>query len=130
VDRLTRATGDRDRRALVVDDNLALAENIVEILELAGYDVQIAASAEEALPKAIGGQVAFIVTDYRLPGLSGAELIKTVRRQGQKIRAIIISASSDEETISAANEAGIADFIPKPVDFARLTRVLAVPAFS
>jgi CheY-like chemotaxis protein len=127
VNRLTRATGDQGGRVLVVDDNLALAENIVELLELVGYVVEIAGSAEEALPKVIGGRVEFIVTDYLLPGLNGAELIKSVRRQGHDVRAVIISAYSDEGTITAAKEAGIADFIPKPVDFARLTRVLAVP---
>ena len=115
---------------LVVDDNVALAENIVELLELVGYVVEIAASAEEALSKVRGGRVAFIVTDYLLPGLNGAELIKSIRRQGHQVRAVIMSAYSDEGTIRAAKDAGIADFIPKPVDFARLTRVLAVPESS
>jgi CheY-like chemotaxis protein len=128
VNELTAASGEGGRNALVVDDNAALAENIVEILELAGYIVWSAASAEEALPKALAGQVAFIVTDYRLPGLNGAELIKSVRRYGQKVRAVIISANSDEGAITEAYEAGISDFIPKPIDFARLTRVLAAPA--
>ena len=125
---LTAATGEGGRNALVVDDDVAFAENIVEILELAGYIVRSAASAEEAIPKALAGQVAFIVTDYRLPGLNGAELIKRVRRYGQKIRAVIVSACSDEGTITEAYEAGISDFISKPIDFARLTRVLAAPA--
>jgi CheY-like chemotaxis protein len=128
VNRLTRATGDHGRRVLVVDDNVALAENIVELLELVGYVVDTASSAEEALPKALAGGVAFIITDYLLPGLNGAELIKSVRRQGHQVRAVIMSAYSDEGTIKSANEAGIADFIPKPIDFARLTRILAVPA--
>jgi CheY-like chemotaxis protein len=130
VNKLTRATGGQDRRVLVVDDNVALAENIVELLELVGYVVEIAASAEEALPKILGGRVTFVVTDYLLPGLNGAELIKSVRRQGHQIRAVIMSAYSDEGTIRAAREADIADFIPKPLDFARLTRVLAVPDSS
>ena len=128
MNELTAASGEGGRNALVVDDNVAFAENIVEVLELAGYVVGIAASAEEALPKALAGGFAFIVTDYRLPGLNGAELIKSVRRQGQKIRAVIISAYSDEGTINEAYDAGIADFILKPIDFARLTRVLAAPA--
>ena len=125
---LTAASGEGGRNALVVDDNVALAENIVEILELAGYVVWTAASAEEAIPRVLAGQVAYIVTDYRLPGLNGAELIKSVRRHGQKVRAVIISAYSDEGTITEAYEAGISDFISKPIDFARLTRVLAAPA--
>jgi DNA-binding NarL/FixJ family response regulator len=65
-----------------------------------------------------------------LPGLNGAELIKSVRRHGHEVRAVIMSAYSDEGTISAANEAGIAAFISKPVDFARLTRLLATPGSS
>ncbi len=111
----------------MVDDNVALAENIVELLELAGYVAQIAGSAEEAIPRALADDVEFIVTDFRLPGLNGAELVTRLREQGRKIRAIIMSAYSDEGTISAARRAGIADFIPKPVDFARLTRVLGGP---
>ena len=128
MNELTAASAEGGRNALVVDDNIALAENIVEILQLAGYVVEMAASAEEALPKALAGQVAFIVTDYRLPGLNGAELVKSVRRCGQRVRAVIISADSDEGTIAEAYEAGISDFITKPIDFARLTRVLAAPA--
>ncbi len=115
---------------LVVDDNVALAENIVELLELVGYVVEIAASAEEALAKVLAGRVTFIVTDYLLPGLNGAELIKSVRSHGHHVRAVIMSAYSDEGTIRAARDADIADFIPKPVDFARLTRILAVPDSS
>jgi len=50
-----------------------------------------------------------IVTDLRLPGLDRAELIKTLRRQGPEIRAVIISACSDEGTLRAAREAGVAE---------------------
>lgn len=124
---LTPASGDGGRVVLVVDDNVALAENIGEVLETAGYVVEIAASAEEALRSAFSGRFAFLVTDYRLPGLTGAELVVSVRMRGEKIRAVIISASSDEETMGEAYDAGIEDFILKPIDFARLTRVLAAP---
>jgi CheY-like chemotaxis protein len=125
MEKLTRSASDGDRRVLIVDDNVALAENIAEILELAGYLGEIAGSAEEALPRALAGDISFIVTDFRLPGLDGAQLIKTLRQQGRTVRAVIISAYSDEGTISAAREAGVDDFIAKPVDFARLTSVLA-----
>lgn len=126
VKSLTQSKANGDRRVLIVDDNVALAENIAEILELAGYAGEIAASAEEALPRALAGGIGFIVTDFRLPGVDGAQLIKSLRVKGRQFRAVIISAYSDEGTISAAREAGVDDFIPKPVDFARLTRVLGV----
>jgi CheY-like chemotaxis protein len=115
------------RRVLIVDDNVELAENIAELLEIAGYATEIAGSAEEALPKAMAQDVVFIVTDYRLPGQSGAELIKTVRQQGREIRSVVISAYTDEGTIRAARDAGVMEFIAKPVDFGRLTQVIGGP---
>jgi DNA-binding response OmpR family regulator len=109
---------------LIVDDNQDLAENIAEILSMRGYVTQIATSAEEALPKAIPDGPGILVTDYRLPGMSGADLVREIRQVRQAIRAVVISAYTDERTISAAREAG-ADFLPKPVDFASLSQLLA-----
>ncbi len=57
-------------RVVIVDDNLALAENIAEILILEGFPCEVLGSAEEALPTALGEGVAIVVTDYRLPWLS------------------------------------------------------------
>ena len=111
-------------RVLIVDDNQDLAENIAEILSLKGFATEIATSAEDALPKALPDGPGILVTDYRLPGMSGAELVRAVRQTRQAVRAVVISAYTDERTISAARRAG-ADFLPKPVDFASLSQLLA-----
>ncbi|HMF39955.1 MAG TPA: response regulator [Polyangia bacterium] len=108
---------------LVVDDNQDLAENIAEILGLRGFATTIAASAEEALPKALPEGPALLVTDFRLPGINGAELVRQVRQSRRDVRAIVISAYTDDRTIAAARDAG-ADFLPKPVDFGALSRIL------
>jgi len=112
------------RSVLIVDDNQDLAENIAEILSMRGFTTQIATSAEEALPKALPDGPGILVTDYRLPGMSGAELVRAVRHMRHAVRAVVISAYTDELTISAARSAG-ADFLPKPVDFASLSQLLA-----
>jgi len=57
-----------------------------------------------------------VVTDYRLPGINGALLIKQVRMTGLCFRAVVISAYTDQATINEAKEAG-ATFLSKPVDF-------------
>jgi len=111
-------------RVLIVDDNQDLAENIAEILSMRGYTTEIATSAEEALPKALPDGPGILVTDYRLPGMSGAELVRAVREMRDTVRAVVISAYTDERTIAAARSAG-ADFLPKPVDFTSLSQLLA-----
>jgi two-component system, response regulator PdtaR len=112
------------RSVLIVDDNQDLAENIAEILSMKGFATEIATSAEEALPKVLPDGPGILVTDYRLPGMSGAELVHAVRQTRQAVRAVVISAYTDERTILAARGAG-ADFLPKPVDLASLSRLLA-----
>jgi CheY-like chemotaxis protein len=106
-------------RVLVIDDNRALAENIAEILSLEDYDVEIAGSAEEGLTKALADDIRVIVTDYRLPGMNGAELVRRVRLSRQSVRALVISAYTDDSTARAAESAG-ATFLPKPLDFVLL----------
>jgi len=112
------------RSVLIVDDNQDLAENIAEILSMRGYTTEIATSAEEALPKALPNGPGILVTDYRLPGMTGADLVREIRQQRAALRAVVISAYTDDRTISAARSAG-ADFLPKPVDFASLSQLLA-----
>jgi len=109
---------------LVVDDNQDLAENIAEILALRGFAPTIAASAEEALPKALPDGPSLVVTDYRLPGMTGAELVRRIRAQRGAVRAVVISAYTDDNTVAAAREAG-AEFLSKPVDLTALSSLLS-----
>jgi len=104
------------RRVLIVDDNVDLADNIAEILQLDGYVTDVASSGEEGLEKALGADLDVIVTDYRLPGISGAVFIERIRQQRSSFLAVVISAYTDDQTIREAREAG-ATFMPKPVDF-------------
>jgi len=108
-------------RVLIVDDNLQLAENIAEILQIEGFSTDVAGSAEEALPKALAGDFVAVVTDFRLPGMSGVQFVAEIRRRQRVLQAVVISAYADEGTVTAARAAG-AEFLPKPVDFATLSR--------
>jgi DNA-binding response OmpR family regulator len=111
------------KTVLIVDDNQDLAENIAEILSMKGFSAEIATSAEEAIPKALPDGPTLLVTDFLLPGMSGAELVRRVLAQRANVRAVVISAYTDDDTIAAAKNAG-ADFLPKPVDFGSLSRLL------
>lgn len=112
-------------RVLVVDDHIHLAENIAEILDGEGYQTMVAGSAEQALGLLEAERVDALITDYRLPGLSGAQLITEIRRRGRAIPAIVMTAYSDDHTLADARAAGALDVLGKPVALARLLQMIA-----
>ena len=105
---------------LIIDDNVALAENIAEILQMDGHTTQIATSAEVGAVFAGENEPDVVVTDYRLPGQNGADLIKQLRASHLTVRAIVMSAYTDEVTIRHAEAVG-ATFMAKPLDFMLLS---------
>ena len=100
---------------LVVDDQIELAENIAEILQGIGFETEVAASAESGLERVALGGITAVVTDYRLPGQSGAQLIEELRRRGEGIPVLVMSAYTDDATIDRSRAAGAWLFLPKPV---------------
>jgi DNA-binding NtrC family response regulator len=107
-------------RILIVDDNIGLAENIAEILEDQGFATQVAGSGEEALAATLDDAVGILITDFRLPGIDGAELVTRLRQRRGHLSAVVISAYNDETTIDTVKKAR-AEFLAKPIDFARLS---------
>jgi two-component system NtrC family sensor kinase len=110
-------------RVLIVDDNLELAENIAEILQIDGHSTDVATSGEEALPLADRVHPDVVITDYRLPGINGADFLIRYRQNAALAQAVVISAHTDEGTMNEARAAGAA-FVAKPIDFTRLCRLV------
>ncbi|HVY39918.1 MAG TPA: response regulator [Polyangia bacterium] len=105
---------------LVVDDQMSLAENIAEILQGIGFQTDIAGSAEQALARVAQGGITAVVTDFKLPGASGAQLIEDLRRRGERMPVLMMSAYTDEGTIGQSRAAGAWLFLPKPVPLSTL----------
>ena len=110
------------KRILVVEDEDKL-RRIVELqLQDAGFDVDKAAKAEEALP--LIDRADLILTDYKLPGMTGLEMLQIVRRQNAQIPVIMMTAFGTIENAVEAMKAGAADFLPKPFSLDHLTTVV------
>jgi len=104
-------------RILLVDDQRQVSRMLRASLELSGQDYNVAdvASAEEALIELARGPIDLLVTDVRLPGMSGLELLAKVRLQNPKARAILITGAPTDEVEAEAAALGVIAFLRKPL---------------
>jgi DNA-binding NtrC family response regulator len=99
---------------LVVDDELIVCESCQRILEEEGLEVEIALSGAEALEKMKEHPFDIVITDLKMPGIDGMELLKTFRREYPDTIVIMITGFSTVETAVEAMKLGAFDYIPKP----------------
>jgi len=111
------------RRILVVDDDPSVRQALTETLGSA-MDVRAAEDAEHALSMLGDSLPDVILTDVRMPGLDGLELLKLLRERAPGIDVILMSAFDDMPTVVAAMREGAADFLAKPLDLHDVRRVL------
>jgi two-component system response regulator HydG len=102
-------------RILIVEDNATLREAMAEVLRAEHHLVRQAASAEEALAQIEGKPPELLLTDLRLPGKSGLELLRDLKGQDPFAEVIVITAYGTVEGAVEAMRAGAFDFLTKPV---------------
>ncbi len=112
-------------RLLIVDDHVDLAENLAEILADAGYAADVAETAEQALERLEQAEYHGVITDFRLPGRNGVELLAELRRSGYTLPVVMVSAFADRDVVAQAEEVGALEVLSKPVDFDRLFSLVA-----
>lgn len=114
---------------LIVEDEPAIREMVVMALERAGYDMAQAASAEEAERVLANGLPSLILLDWMLPGMSGIELARRLRRDEytRDVPIIMLTARSEEDDRIRGLEVGADDYIAKPFSTRELqARIKAV----
>lgn len=101
---------------LLVDDEVRVLESLQRLLE-DDFDVYLANSPDEAMAVMAEEWIQVVISDQRMPGMTGVEFLKEVRERFPEVVRIIISGYSDAEDIVAAiNNAGIHQYITKPWD--------------
>lgn len=101
-------------RILIVDDEATIRASLVESLTREGYEISSAESGEEALAKCHSTTFDLVITDLKLPGVSGLEILQALRNQGNGTPVIMMTAYGDVDTAVSAMRFGAYDFIPKP----------------
>jgi DNA-binding NtrC family response regulator len=103
------------RRVLVVDDDGSLRRVMEVQLQQLGYMAAAAPAGEEALRMLQGAQYDLVITDLRMPGMSGLELLRAIRSGYPDVVVIIMTAFGAIDTAVDAMRAGAFDYITKPV---------------
>jgi len=103
------------RRYLVVDDNRPLAENLAEILETSGAEVDVEVDPQAALRHLRARRYTALVTDMRMPGLGGAELLAAARAVDPALPALVVTAFIGDADLARVERMGVLATLPKPV---------------
>ncbi|HEY0251878.1 MAG TPA: response regulator, partial [Kofleriaceae bacterium] len=107
-----------------MDDEVNARTALAELLGDEGYDVETAADAFKALGKFESFGPDVVVTDLKMPGMDGIELVKKLRAFEARPAVIVMTAFGEVQTAVDAMRAGASDYLTKPLDFNELMVVL------
>ena len=117
---------DRQEQAkiLVVEDDPDIRKILTLFLQEKQYTVKVAESAPQALEMLSEEPTDLILSDVRMPGMSGLDLLRAVKERDPEIELVLMSAYTSVKDAVEAIQNGAADYVEKPIDFRRLERVL------
>ncbi len=111
----------RSMEILVVDDERAVRDSLRRALELEGYRVELAEDGEQALRRlALEPQPDAVILDILMPGADGLEVCRRLRRAGNEIPVLMLTARAEIDSRVAGLDAGADDYLPKPFALAEL----------
>ena len=110
------SNGTNDAIVYVIDDDESARHSLEFLLDVAGIRVRSFPSADAFLKASPPLPGACVVTDVRMPGMSGVELVEELKRRGVEVPVIVITGHADVPLAIQAMKAGVSDFIEKPFD--------------
>lgn len=102
---------------LVIDDNRLIADNLVKMLTLLGHRARAVYGSPSAMQTLVEYPPSLVMVDIHMQGINGVEVVRFIRRNEKLAHTRVLAMSSDNQPdlISAVNEAGANEFLPKPV---------------
>lgn len=113
------------RSILLVDDDTTILEALSEALSEDGTEVRTAASAEAALGVLDSATADVVLTDLKMPGMDGIELLRLLGERAPSVDVVIMTAYQDLPTVATAMREGAHDFLVKPLDLHHVRRLLS-----
>jgi CheY-like chemotaxis protein len=113
-------------KILVVEDSFETRDSLTILLELSGYEVIVASDGDEGLAKALAEAPDLIVTDIRMPSVSGIEMLREFRRNlRHRVIPVLVVTGYSKDYANEAFEAGADHVISKPVNPDHLLRIVS-----
>ena len=112
------------KRILIVDDNPNMSSLLSEMLEVFDYESERAGDGREALEALETGNFSMVITDMRMPNMTGLELLKEVKSRHPKVRVVLISGYSGGDVKSQAELHDADGFLSKPLMMADIEKLL------
>lgn len=112
------------RRILLVDDEKNILKVMSASLKKEGYEVETARSGEEAAGKMETNRYSLVITDYKLPGINGLDLLKELKIKNAELPVIILTAFGTIEKAVEAMKEGASNYLTKPLNLEELTLVV------
>jgi two-component system response regulator RegX3 len=117
----------RKIRILVVEDEAAIRDGLVDVLVFHGYEVDCVADGNSGLDRAMSGRFDLILLDVMLPGMNGFDICNRVRAQDPEQPIIMLTAKTSDEDIIQGLSLGADDYVAKPFSVTQLMlRIQAV----
>ena len=110
---------------LLVEDDTSIATGLQKVMRAHGYEVTALSRGDAGLEQAIAGSFDVVITDLKLPGLDGLELVRQLHQAKPKLPIILITAHGTTEVAIEATKWGAFDYVPKPFEVEELLELTA-----
>ena len=111
-------------RILLVDDDKALADSVTVVLESRGYEVAHASDGDQGLKIVGSTEIDAVLTDFRMPGMGGMELLKKLRESNPRIPIILATAFGTTNLAINATKYGAFEYLTKPFEMPELLETI------
>ncbi|MBI4754680.1 MAG: response regulator [Betaproteobacteria bacterium] len=102
------------RRALVLDDMASMRKIVAALLKELGFDTYEAENGEKALQAAQSCKFDVILSDWNMPGMTGADFVRNLRRSGDRTPVIMITAQAERSIVCEMAQIGVQGYLLKP----------------
>ena len=117
-------------RILLIEDDSGITDTLQRVLAAEGHEIAIEKRGDEGLARAVKDPFNLVITDLKLPGLNGLELVRQLHAAKPRLPIILVTAFGTTETAIEAMKVGAYDYLLKPFDIPQLIELVCKAADS